>query len=55
MALLIGNGVVLHAILIGSVFLLIGGAIGAPALVVLQIFNAALFLLLPWLEEGFFR
>ena len=55
MALLIANGFLLHAILIGSVFLLIGGAIGAPALVVLQLLNAALFLLLPWLEEGFFR
>jgi hypothetical protein len=50
-ALLVANGIFLHVVLIGSVFLLIGGALGAPALVLVQLVNAGLFLLVPWLEE----
>jgi hypothetical protein len=51
MALLIFDGVLLHAILIGSTFMFINGVIGGTALVLVQIVNAGLLLLIPWVAE----
>jgi hypothetical protein len=51
MALLVANGVILHAILVGSIFLFLADAISGTTLVCLQIVNAALLLINPWLEE----
>ena len=53
MGLLIANGVLLHVVLIGSMLLFIGGRIGATMLVLLQIINAGLLLLIPWVEERY--
>jgi hypothetical protein len=51
LALLVANGAILHGILIGSVFLFLGGTIDAAQLVWVQILNAGLLLLNPWIEE----
>jgi hypothetical protein len=51
LAVLVADGVFLHAILIGSVFLFLGGAINGTVLAAVQVLNAALFLLIPWLGE----
>jgi hypothetical protein len=51
LGLLVANGVILHGILIGSVFLFLGGVISGTALVWVQILNAVLLLVNPWLEE----
>lgn len=53
LALLIADGVILHVILIGSMLLFVRGVIGAPLLVVVQILNAVLFVLIPWLGEKY--
>jgi hypothetical protein len=51
MALIIFAGVLLHAILMVSTFMFIGGKIGGTTLVLVQIANAGLLLLLFWLAE----
>jgi hypothetical protein len=51
MALLILNGVSLHAILMGSTFMFLNGVISSTTLVLVQIVNAGLLLLIPWLGE----
>jgi hypothetical protein len=51
LALIFFNGVILHIILTGPLFLFIDGKIGSAALVGTQLANAVLFLLLPWLGE----
>ena len=53
LALLIANGVILHVVLAGSMLLFLGGRISVTALLLVQVVNAALFLLLPWGEERF--
>ena len=51
MALLVADGVILHVILMGSLQLFIRGMIDSAALVWIQVGNAVLFLLIPWLGE----
>ena len=51
LALLVADGVILHAILMGSALLFIRGLIDSTALVSIQLANAVLFLLIPWLGE----
>jgi hypothetical protein len=51
MAWLLSWGVILHVILAGSIFMFIHGRIGPTTLVWLQIMNAGLLLLIPWLGE----
>ncbi len=51
MALLIFWGVILHVILAGSVILFVHGLISSTKLVWVQIVNAGLLLLIPWLGE----
>ncbi len=51
MALLVAGGVILHVILMGSLQLFVRGVIGSAALVWIQVANAVLFLLIPWLGE----
>ena len=51
MALLVANGVILHAILMGSMRLFLRGIIDSAVLVWFQVANAVLFLLIPWLGE----
>jgi hypothetical protein len=51
MALLIFGGVLLHVILAGSVIMFVNGLISSPMLVWIQIGNAGLLLLIPWLGE----
>lgn len=51
MALLIANGVILHAILMGSIQLFTRDLIDSATLVWIQLANAFLFLLIPWLGE----
>ena len=45
------DGVVLHVILMGSIQLFVRGMIDSAALVWIQLANAVLFLLIPWLAE----
>jgi len=52
LAVIIGAGVIVHVILMGSVLSFINGAIGSPLLICFQILNAVLFLLIPWTAEG---
>lgn len=47
LALLIATGIIVHVVLMGSVMIFIHGTIGATALVLIQIVNAALVLLIP--------
>jgi Protein of unknown function with HXXEE motif len=51
MALLIADGVILHIILMGSLQLFVRGMITSSTLVGIQVANAVLFLLIPWLGE----
>jgi hypothetical protein len=51
MAVLVADGVVLHVILMGSIQLFVRGMIDSAALVWIQLANAVLFLLIPWLAE----
>ncbi len=51
MALLVAGGVILHVILMGSLQLFVRGVIGSAALVWIQVANAVLFLLIPWIGE----
>ncbi|HET6408522.1 MAG TPA: HXXEE domain-containing protein [Chthoniobacteraceae bacterium] len=51
MALLIGFGVVLHVILMGSVQLFVRKKIGARALIAIQFFNTFLLFVLAWSAE----
>jgi hypothetical protein len=51
LAVIVLAGVVVHVILIGSIFAFIDGAIGSPALITSQILNAVLFLAIPWIAE----
>jgi hypothetical protein len=51
LAVIAGAGVILHVILIASVLSFIHGAIASTALISLQILNAILFLLIPWIAE----
>jgi hypothetical protein len=51
LALIFFNGVLLHIVLTGPLFLFIDGKIGSAALVGTQMANAVLFLLIPWLGE----
>lgn len=51
MALLVADGVILHVILMGSMQLFLRGVIDSTALVWIQVANAVLFLLIPWLGE----
>ena len=51
MALLVADGVILHIILMGSIQLFVRGMIDSAALVWIQLANAVLFLLIPWLAE----
>ncbi len=55
LAVIIGAGVIVHAILMGSLLSFIHGAIGSTALISLQLLNAILFLFLPWIAERFLR
>lgn len=48
LAVLVADGVLLHAILMGSMFLFIHGAFNGSTLVTIQILNAILFLAIPW-------
>jgi Protein of unknown function with HXXEE motif len=51
MALLVANGVLLHAILMGSMQLFTRGIISSAILASIQVANAVVFLLIPWLGE----
>ena len=51
LAVIVGAGVILHAILIGSILSFLQGAIGSTVLISLQILNAILFLFIPWIAE----
>jgi hypothetical protein len=51
LTLLVADGVILHIILIGSMFLFINGVIDGTSLVTVQVLNAVLFLLIAWLGE----
>ena len=51
LALIFFNGVILHIVLTGPLFLFIDGKIGGATLVATQLANAVLFLLIPWLGE----
>ncbi|MES1989581.1 MAG: HXXEE domain-containing protein [Pseudomonadota bacterium] len=51
LALLVTNGVLVHIVLMGSVMLYIHGELGAAALIFIQLMNAALLLLIPWIGE----
>jgi len=51
LALLFFNGVILHIVLTGPLFLFIDGKIGSATLVATQLANAVPFLLIPWLGE----
>jgi hypothetical protein len=51
MALCVADGVILHLILMGSMQLFIRGMIDSAALIGIQVANAVLFLLIPWLGE----
>ena len=51
MALLVADGVILHVILMGSIQLFLHGVIGSAALVWIQVANAVLFVLIPWVGE----
>jgi Protein of unknown function with HXXEE motif len=51
MAILVADGVILHAILMGSMQLFIRGMINSAVLVGIQVANAVLFLLIPWFGE----
>lgn len=50
--LLIGTGIIGHAVLISSILLFINQKISRPALDVTQIINASLIILLPWLGSS---
>jgi len=52
---IVGAGVMLHAILLGSAFAFRRGEIGDTTLVLLQILNAVLFLVVPWMAERFLK
>ena len=49
--MIVGAGVLVHAILIVSVISFLHGAIGSSLLVSLQVLNAILFLFVPWIAE----
>jgi Protein of unknown function with HXXEE motif len=51
MSLIVADGVILHVILMGSMQLFLRGMIDSTALVWIQVANAGLFLLTPWLGE----
>ena len=51
LAAIVGAGVAVHVVLIGTVLLFTHGGIGSAVLVCLQILNAGLFLFLPWAAE----
>lgn len=51
MALLVANGVILHIILMGSMFVFIHGLISSMLLVAIQVINAVVFFLIPWCAE----
>lgn len=51
LALIVADGVLLHAILIGSAILFLHGVIGPLTLTAIEVANAALCLLLAWLAE----
>ena len=51
LAVIVGSGVIVHVILIGSVISFIRGAIDGTVLISLQILNAVLFLFVPWIAE----
>jgi hypothetical protein len=55
LAVIVGAGLLAHAILIGSVFSFVHGAIGIVLLDCLQILNAILFLFVPWIAERLLR
>jgi hypothetical protein len=49
LAVIVGSGVLLHVILIVSVFAFLDGMIGGGTLVAIQLLNSTLFLVLPWI------
>jgi hypothetical protein len=51
LALLVAGGLILHIILMGSIQLFVRGMIDSTTLVWIQVANAVLFLLIPWLGE----
>ena len=51
LAVIIADGLILHAILIGSAKLFLRGVLGSSALTTIQILNAVLFLLIAWYSE----
>jgi hypothetical protein len=51
LAVIAGAGVILHAILIGSLLSFIHGVIGSAVLACLQILNAIVFLFIAWIAE----
>jgi hypothetical protein len=55
LAVIVGAGVIVHAILLGSIFSFVAGAIGSGALISLQILNTFLFLFMPWMAERLLR
>lgn len=51
MVLLVAAGAIAHAVLMGSVFLFLRGAIGGTPLILIQVANAFLFVAIAWLGE----
>ena len=51
LVVIVGAGVLVHAVLMGSVLSFVHGAIGTPVLLAFQILNAVLFLSIPWMAE----
>ncbi len=51
LAVIVAAGAAGHAVLLGSLLGYLRGRIGTPVLVLLQLANAALFLLIPWIGE----
>ena len=49
LAAIVGAGALVHAILIGSLFLFLDGRIGESLLAAIQMLNAGLFLFVPWM------
>ena len=51
MALIIADGVIYHIVLAGSLQLFVRGIVDSTTLVLIQLVNAVVFLLIPWLGE----
>jgi hypothetical protein len=53
--ILIGTGILLHAILISSIFAFVYQKINATTLDIIQAFNASTIVIVPWLSDRYLR